>query len=37
LSKEEKRALEGFASSDNFRPADSVKKKIFQKFRSYFD
>jgi len=37
LSKDEKEAMKRFADSDNFQPTDSIKKKIFQKFRSYFE
>ena len=37
LSKDEKEAMKRFDDSDNFRPSDSIKKKIFNKFRSYFE
>lgn len=37
LSRDEKDALNRMADSDNFRPSESIKKKIFQKFRSYFE
>lgn len=37
LSKEEKQALEKFTSSDHFQPTQSIKEKLFRKFRSYFD
>lgn len=37
LSKDEKKALEEMQKSDNFAPSDSIKSKIFKKFRSYFD
>lgn len=37
LSKEEKHALEKMKSSDNFAPSQSIKSKIFNKFKSFFD
>lgn len=37
LSKSEKETLENFGNSDNFEPKQSVKEKIFKKFRSYFN
>ena len=37
LSKEEKEQMKAAMDSDNFKPSESVKKKIFNKFRSYFD
>ena len=37
LSKDEKNALEKFQKSDNFRPNESLKDKIFRKFRNLFD
>ena len=37
LSHDEKDALKHLEDSDNFRPSESIKKKIFQKFRSYFE
>ena len=37
LSKEEKKAIESFKESDNFRPSESIKEKIFRKFRNFFD
>jgi len=37
LSKDEKDALERMETSNNFKPTPSVKEKIFQKFRSWFD
>lgn len=37
LSRDEKEALKHFDGSDSFRPSESIKKKIFNKFRSYFD
>ena len=37
LSKEEKKIIESFRESDNFRPTESVKEKIFRRFKSFFD
>lgn len=37
LSKEEKNTLEGLEESKNFKPSDSIKEKIFRKFKSFFD
>lgn len=37
LSKDEKKAMESMKDSDNFKPAESIKNKIFAKFRSYFN
>ena len=37
LSKEEKQAIDSFSQSENFKPSESVKDKIFKKFRAYFD
>ena len=37
LSRDEKEALKHFDGSDNFKPSESIKKKIFNKFRSYFE
>ena len=37
LTKEEKRALEKWKDSDNFKPNPSLKEKIFNKFRNMFD
>lgn len=37
LNKEEKNAFESMLHSDSFEPSKSIKDKIFQKFRSYFD
>lgn len=37
LSKSEKEAIENLGKSDNFEPKQSVKEKIFKKFRSYFN
>lgn len=37
LSKEEKKSIESFRESDNFRPSESIKEKIFRRFKSFFD
>ena len=37
LSKEEKKAMEGFKDSENFRPSESIKEKLFRRFKSFFD
>ena len=37
LSKEEKEQMKAAMDSEHFKPSESVKKKIFKKFRSYFD
>ncbi|MBR2318581.1 MAG: molecular chaperone DnaJ [Bacteroidaceae bacterium] len=37
LSKDEKKAIEHFKDSENFRPTVSVKEKIFRRFKSFFD
>ncbi len=37
LSKDEKKTIEGFRNSDNFRPSESIKEKIFRRFRNFFD
>lgn len=37
LSKEEKKTIENFRNSDNFRPTESIKDKIFRRFKSFFD
>ena len=37
LSKEEKKTIENFRNSDNFRPSESIKEKIFRRFKSLFD
>ncbi len=37
LSKEEKKTIEKFKESENFKPTDSVKEKIFRRFKSFFD
>ena len=37
LSKDEKKAIEGFCNSENFRPSESIKEKIFRRFKNFFD
>ena len=37
LSKEEKKRIEEFRNSDNFRPSESIKDKIFRRFKNFFD
>ena len=37
LSKDEKKAIEGFKESDNFRPTESIKEQIFRRFKNFFD
>ena len=37
LSKDEKKAIEGFRSSENFRPSESIKEKIFRRFKNFFE
>ena len=37
LSKDEKKAIENFRNSDNFKPTESIKEKIFRRFKSFFD
>lgn len=37
LSKDEKKAMEHFKESDNFRPTDSIKEQIFRRFKNFFD
>lgn len=36
LSKEEKKSIEGFKDSDNFKGDSSTKERIFRTFRNYF-
>ncbi len=36
LSKDEKATIQKFSESENFKPTDSIKEKIFRKFKSYF-
>ena len=37
LNREEKAAMEKFQKSENFQPNDSLKEKIFRKFKNFFD
>lgn len=37
LSKEEKKTIESFRDSDNFRPSEGIKDKIFRRFKNFFD
>ena len=37
LSKDEKKAIESFKNSENFHPSESIKEKIFRRFKSFFD
>lgn len=37
LSKEERNTLEKWEESKNFKPSDSIREKIFKKFKSFFD
>ena len=37
LSRDEKASMEKFQKSDNFRPNESLKEKIFRKFKNLFD
>lgn len=37
LSKDEKKAFENFRKSDNFMPSESIKEKIFRRFKNFFD
>ena len=37
LSKDEKKTIERLRESDNFRPSESIKDKIFRRFRNFFD
>ena len=37
LSKDEKKAFENFRKSENFMPSDSIKDKIFRRFKNFFD
>ena len=36
LSKDERKAIETLAGSDNISPSNSIKDKIFKHFRAYF-
>ena len=37
LSKDEKKTIESFRDSDNFRPSESIKDKLFRRFKKFFD
>ena len=37
LSKDEKKVIESLRDSDNFRPSEGIKDKIFRRFRNFFD
>ena len=37
LSKDEKKTIEGFRNSENFRPSESIKEKIFRRFKNFFE
>jgi len=37
LSKDEKTSLEKMEVSENFKPSNTVKEKIFKKFKSFFE
>ena len=37
LSKDEKKVIEGFSESYNFRPSESIKDKLFRRFKKFFD
>jgi molecular chaperone DnaJ len=37
LSKEEKKTIEEFRDSDNFRPSEGIKDKLFRRFKKFFD
>ena len=37
LSKDEKKVIENFRKSENFRPSESIKEKIFRRFKNFFD
>ena len=37
LSKDEKKTIENFRDSENFRPGESIKEKIFRRFRNFFE
>jgi molecular chaperone DnaJ len=36
LSREEKKAIESFMGSDNFKGDNQTKESIFQRFKNYF-
>ena len=37
LSRDEKKCMEKFKESDNFRPSTGIKDKIFRRFKQFFD
>ena len=37
LTKEEKKTIEAFKESENFKPTESIKDQIFRRFRNLFD
>ena len=37
LNKDEKKSIEKFKDSDNFRPSESIKDKIFRRFKNFFE
>ena len=37
LSKDEKKTIERLRESDNFRPSESIKDKLFRRFKKFFD
>ena len=37
LSKDEKKCMENFKNSENFKPTTSIKEQIFRRFKKLFD
>ena len=37
LNKDEKKCIEKFKDSENFRPSEGIKDKIFRRFKNFFD
>ena len=37
LNKDEKKSIEKFRESDNFRPSEGIKEKIFRRFKNFFE
>jgi molecular chaperone DnaJ len=37
LTREEKNTIEKFRDSENFRPSEGIKDKIFRRFKNFFD
>ena len=37
LTKDEKKTIENFRNSENFKPTESIKEQIFRRFRNLFD